>query len=423
MIKIHYKALIGIFILLLSTLRSSILLLTGIAPSSTFYFSCTILIIGLIICFSSPISFLKSKKEFSLIKNIFLITLLSGLFWLLIEILFKGSSIGSFRNFIILFISPLSVLLFIHISYSTLKSIIYIIVSIVALSCIYEFWITNVFPAGIIGEEMKTLWIQKITPPETNISISRMSLLIRSHGITGHYHDSGNILAIATVFIAGNLFYKKNKKVLEFLFLFFVFIALITTLSIANIVACIVGIILLNFKQKKGLFSRLFLIILCGSIIFIFFQSQFDLFNIIAPQFDPEGNKMQSMMSVGDSNIFENIITMLIGHEDATGISNLGYFTEASIVVLLMHLGILTFVPLLSLLCFPFYLYYKSSDETRILIWVPVVTVFVAILSLWHYGSLFRSTSVFLFYAFYSLVIKEYFLYQLKSKNNTIRYS
>ena len=132
---------------------------------------------------------------------------------------------------------------------------------------------------------------------------------------------------------------------------------------------------------------------------------------------------MQAMMNVGDSNIFENIITMLIGHEDATGISNLGYFAEASIVVLLMQLGILTFIPLLSLLCFPFYLYYKSSKETRILIWVPVVTVFVGILSLWHYGSLFRSTSVFLFYAFYSLAIKEYFLYQLKSKNNTIRYS
>jgi len=423
MIKIHYKALIGIFILLLSTLRSSILLLTGIAPSSTFYFSCTILIIGLIICFSSPISFLKSKKEFSLIKNIFLITLLSGLFWLLIEILFKGSSIGSFRNFIILFISPLSVLLFIHISYKTLKSIIYIIVSVVALSCILDFWVSNVFPGYPLGSEIKNYYMLKFTPPTTDINPARIGLMLRAHGITGNYHDSANILAFCSVFIAGNLFYKKENIFINTLLLILSLTGLITTLSLANIIACFIGLIIINFSVSKGLVLRTFFTFGIFILIIYFFDTYFEISKYILPQLDPSGVKMQSMMSVGNSNIFENIITMLIGHEDATGISNLGYFTEASIVVLLMHLGILTFVPLLSLLCFPFYLYYKSSDETRILIWVPVVTVFVAILSLWHYGSLFRSTSVFLFYAFYSLVIKEYFLYQLKSKNNTIRYS
>ena len=98
----------------------------------------------------------------------------------------------------------------------------------------------------------------------------------------------------------------------------------------------------------------------------------------------------------------------MFGHEHLTRFSDMGRSTEASILTLLVNFGLFTMIPLILILCYPIYIFLISKKEIKREMWVPIVTVCTGLLTLWHYGSLFRSTSIFLFFAFYSMVIKKY---------------
>ena len=60
------------------------------------------------------------------------------------------------------------------------------------------------------------------------------------------------------------------------------------------------------------------------------------------------------------------------------------------------------------LLVYPVYNYLNNKRNNTNL--YSVIAVFVAILTLWHYGSLVRSTSIFIFYAIYSISVRNYSL-------------
>ena len=309
-----------------------------------------------------------------------------------------------------IFFAPISILIFLNLNYKTILYSIYIIVSIISISCIVDFWISNVFPGYPLGIEVKNYYLYKVIPSTTEIVPARIGSMVRAHGITGSYHDSANILTFCSVFIAGNLFFKKQKRILNAFLLFVLLTALICTLSIANIIACFIGLIIINFSVYKGLVLRTTLSFFVFILIIYFFESFFDISKYILPQLDPSGVKMQAMLISGESNVFQNIVTILIGHESSTGISDLGYFSEIAFVALLMKYGILVFLPFMLVLTLPIYLYIKSSKTFRKTIFVETLTLSIAVLTLWHYGSLVRSTSIFLFYALYSIVIKNHYL-------------
>lgn len=414
MLRINFKLYAGIIILLLSSLRGFGFLITGIPPSQILYFYSTILIFSLILIFSNPIKFY-INDNFTLFKNVVILNLIAGIFWCLIEFGLRGFSTALVREFLLIFFAPLSILIFIHMDYKVLKNILYFIVFIVSISCILDFWVSNVFPGYPLGSELKNSYLYKIIPDSQAITPGRIGMMLRAHGITGSYHDSANILTFCSVFIAGNLFFKKENKLINTLLLMFSLAGLITTLSLANIIACFIGLIILNFSVAKGLVLRTFFSFSILFLITYFFETYFEIFKYVLPQLDPSGVKMQAMLITGESTYFQNFITSLIGHESYTGISDLGYHSEVAFIVLLMKYGILVFVPFMMLLILPIYLYLKSSKLIRNEIFVETLTVSIAVLTLWHYGSLIRSTSVFLFYALYSLTIKKYYLKHINS--------
>jgi len=71
-------------------------------------------------------------------------------------------------------------------------------------------------------------------------------------------------------------------------------------------------------------------------------------------------------------------------------------------------MGIITFSVFMFVTGFPLYLFLSSNKYLRIKMIVPAITVFTGLLTLWHYGSLYRSTSIFLFFAFSSIILKKY---------------
>ena len=123
------------------------------------------------------------------------------------------------------------------------------------------------------------------------------------------------------------------------------------------------------------------------------------------------------MMNFGSNSILEKSISIIIGHEHLSGFSDMGRLTEFAIFTMLMNFGLFPMIPLISLLCYPIYIFLISKKEIKREMWIPIVTVCTGLLTLWHYGSLFRSTSVFLFFAIYSMVIKKYLNRRLQYSN------
>jgi len=222
---------------------------------------------------------------------------------------------------------------------------------------------------------------------------------------------------MVSVFFIGNSFNKK-LSIFSILLTLVLLLGLLSTLSTSNIVAAIVGILIISLFSYRGLFKRIFIIAFMGYALLFILTSQIepDMYEVIFSQFDPSGEKMTAMMNFGSSSILENSISILIGHEHLSGLSNMGQFTEFAILSMLTNFGLVTMIPLISLLCYPIYIFLISKKEIKREMWIPFVTVCTGLLTLWHYGSLFRSTSVFLFFAFYSMVIKKYL-------NRRIQYS
>lgn len=426
MLKFKLSVLIALAILFLSSLRGGFILLSGLPPSRLVFFAITIINIVLIVLYSKFFKFLENPIGLTKFLNLIIINIALGVIWLTIEIYLVGFNLFKIRTFLMFFITPLSVLLFIRIKEGYIISAIYFIAMIVALSCIFDFWISNIYPGGIIGPEIKKSYLATITPEGNRLIMSRIGILVRAHGITGSYHDSAHILTMSSVFIIGYSFYHKNKtlKVLSVIVILIILLGLITTMSTANIIAAIFGIVFINFFSYRGLIKRLIIISVIGFIVYNIFQNELNLFGIMSPDLNPSGVKMQAMMNMGDSDMLERFSSIIFGHERTTRFSNMGYYSEAAIVVMLMEVGLFTFIPMVCLMLLPIYYYYSSAKEIRKDFWVPVVTVMVGLLTLWHYGSLHRSTSIFLFYAFYAMAIKGYITksseYMKNSESNKI---
>lgn len=398
-------------VLILSSLRGMVFLFTGIPPVPSILFALTLVNIAFAIIPSRFFYYLKNPGKLRTYLRLLIISMIFGLMWYFVDLTF-GHHLESSRNFLLFFIAPISVLFFLRAKDNYLVVTIYFIAIIISISCIIEFIVSNIYPGIPYGIELVRGPLEAITPGE-GIGVhgfSHIGEIYRAHGITGHYHDSGNILAMASVYCIGNTFYKKKSILFYFLALVIV-TGLLSTLSMSNIIAAIVGImILVLFAYRGGLFKRIFIIAVMGyAIIFIAtFQVESYAYDEIFNQFDPSGVKMTAMMNLGSSSTSARIVSMLFGHDRSSMISDMGYYTEAAIVVMLMDFGLVTFIPLMMVLCFPIYLYFISNKELRNEMWIPFVTVCTGLLTLWHYGSLFRSTSIFLFFAFYSMAIKKY---------------
>jgi len=68
--------------------------------------------------------------------------------------------------------------------------------------------------------------------------------------------------------------------------------------------------------------------------------------------------------------------------------------------------GLLIWIISLLLMTYPVLCFFKGSRHTRKMMLPSATAVGVGVLSLWHYGSLLRSTNIFLFYAMFAIAIQ-----------------
>lgn len=397
-----------ILALFLSMLRGAIILLLGLPNSPQIFFMFTLLSLGLVIVKSNLFSRIENPKELSVYLKLFLLNLFFGVLWFIADISY-GSYSESIKIILFFFILPIGVLSFTTVDKEKLHKAILFFSTFVAISCIIEFVILNIFPGGIIGIEIIRIPLKMISPDSIAVEFAHIGDMYRSHGITGHYHDSGNILAMTSVYLVGTYFFANKRPILFFVALINI-IGLLTTLSTANIIIGFLGMFLISFFKLKGITSRIITTSFVFFVIFITFITFFnpEEYRDLYLQFDLQGEKMIAMRNTGSSDSITKFISMLLGHESNSGISDLTEWTEAGIVNILMNLGLFVFLVFIATITYPLYLYFSATKNNKNKMWIPFITICTGLLTLLHYGSLFRSTSIFLFFAFSSMIFKIY---------------
>lgn len=397
-----------IVVLLLSMLRGLFILLFGLPNSPQIFFSFTIISIGLVLVKSNLFFWFRHPNRLKVYLQLFVFNILLGMLWFVADISY-GNYFDSTKIFLFYFIIPISVLSFMSADKEILHKVILYASTFIAVSCIVEFVILNIFPGGIIGIEIVRIPLKMISPDSQMAAFAHIGPIYRAHGITGHYHDSGNILAMSSVYLAGTYFFTRKNFTLFLLALVNIF-GLITTLSMANIIAGFLGLFFVSFFKVKGFIGRLitttFVLILLGFSLTYYFDP--NEYRELYTQFDWQGEKMIHMRNTGTSDSITIFISMLLGHEVNSGISDISRWSEAGIIHILMNFGLFLFFPLIVLIAHPIYLYFNTTKEKKDKMWVPYIAICTGILTLWHYGSLFRSTSIFLFFALSSMVFKVY---------------
>ena len=131
-------------------------------------------------------------------------------------------------------------------------------------------------------------------------------------------------------------------------------------------------------------------------------------FDEVFVQLDPSGDKFKAMGNTGDNTFFEAVTSMIIGYDRVSRISQIGTISESALIVLLYEMGLFTFALYFLFLLFPIYIFYKSSKILKYLMWPYLITYFSGLTTLVHYGSLFRSTSIFMFFLFYGRIFQIY---------------
>ena len=89
--------------------------------------------------------------------------------------------------------------------------------------------------------------------------------------------------------------------------------------------------------------------------------------------------------------------------------SSVGLWTELAFVKILFEYGILHTIIIFLLLSMPCILYlFKKHYMNKLEIFPYVIAIFIGFLTLWHYGSVVRTTNIFGFFAIYGQFIRMY---------------
>lgn len=98
---------------------------------------------------------------------------------------------------------------------------------------------------------------------------------------------------------------------------------------------------------------------------------------------------------------------LLFGHGMSLQISRIGEVAEVSMLKGLVEYGVIHELVIFSLLLYPVALFFSKKYRYYRLDALPyVAAVAVGVLSQWHYGSVMRTTNIFVFFALYAQALR-----------------
>lgn len=388
------------------SINRGLIALAGVVPTQLLYYGVTIFGISV-----SLLGMINKRSHIVGGRNlrlILMINLLSLIYWLTTDFLL-GGSLTSIIVFSQMALIPFIIYMFFDVDEKMLVKLVFFLTLIVSASCVLDFMLLNV----IDGKALYTQYQSKIH--QSGVAISwHLGPVYHGTGITGSPHDTGNLMALLVVFWFGMLVTKRGHRCLIIFVPLFI-MALFMTLSTANIVAAIVGIVAIIIYQIRFMQLKKVFVVIVG--IFIAFWAMnfladhflnFDLSLITAWVLKLQLGDWEGITKIGLSDYSTDILAFFAGHSLSAKISNVSYVTEFGLLQMPFIYGFFSSVIILLLLLYPVRCFFKSSKHTRKMMLPSVAAVGVGVLSLWHYGSVMRSTNIFLFYAIFAIAIQNY---------------
>lgn len=381
--------------LILSSVRG--ILVVALDFNSSFVYVTTAIIMVLLSLFGYLSRRPYGTKDFILLRNIFKFNLIFGVVNISLD-LFLGALFSP--GIIYLFIAPYVVFIFLQISYR------YLHVAVIIITCLISYSVfSNFFDTMSGAEGLQKAYDYNIKlRPDVFYAFSRTGEYIRPSGYTGNYHDSANILGMAVVYFFSRLIIMRHT--VDFLIFVFAMTSLLLTQSAANIIITIGVLVIFStytFIKLKGALN--FKLIIAFTLVAYFLWHEYGEFLSVFIERINHSQAWENIIALPanqDSFIFTTLPVIITGHAAIFGAEDI--HTEIGLYGTILQLGIFHSAIFFGAMLFPLWKFVKYKAVCFEAI-PPLSAIVFGFSSLLHYGSVTRITSIFLFYAFFSMCI------------------
>lgn len=349
------------------------------------------------------------------LKNLLKLNLILGVVNISIEYILSGSvNLAG----LYLFFAPYVIFLFLRVQTSYLEIAVAIISIAISLSVIGHF---NLSLESVVDFDKAFEYIDKLRPNESEgvQGKTRTGDFYRASGYTGNPHDSANILGMALLFFL--LRFILEKKSIYFLILLAAAFAISLTQSAANIsILIVVSVIFFGYfmiKKRSLLHFSYGCFTIFGIVVLAMFSD--GSMGVFARRMGEDGDWEGMLNQIESEEILSALPYYLLGHAYSFGAKVVD--TEVAFLKIISQLGLIHAMVLFSIMLYPLHYYFKSRNPPYATL-PSLAAVFFGFMSLVHYGSVFRVTSVFLFFMFFAISIK-YIDFAKASNGASIKFS
>lgn len=393
-------------VLFISITRGLIALLE-LVPTQWLYYGVTTFGISI-----SLIGIIKKRSHIVAGRNlhlIIMINLFSYIYWIATEMLLGGGK-AEIYYFVQMALIPFIIYMFLDVDENVLVRVLFFVTVIVSASCVLDFILLNTdfIPNG---RDLYISYQGKIRQGGSPLFYN-VAGVFRAMGITAYMHDTGNLMAILVVFWFGMIMTRRGLRYVIISMPLFI-VALLMTFSVSNIFAAFAGIVAIIIYQMSSMrlknISPVISVFIVGSIMYLLIDhfSSFD-WSLVTKWVtkSQSGDEWKVITTIGASDFWADIFMLFAGHNVTANISNISFVTEFAVLQMAYSSGLFILIISLLLMLYPVLCFFKSSRHTRKMMLPAVAAVAVGVLSLWHYGSLLRSTNIFLFYTMFAIAIQ-----------------
>jgi hypothetical protein len=421
--------IIALFILLLSITRGLIVISMGglVEASSIYNLVFLILLIFTVYCF-----FDQQRMRYPSTLRLFLyLNLLFYISWFLPELL----ATRDLKFFLICSVIPFVMFGFMKIPSIYLRRVFFFILFLVAVTTMIDFIMSNIprFELRDYREQLRLM----INPDQQ--APTRVGYLLRSVGISGSEHETSCLLAMLIAYVLA-LRERYISRTMRVILVYLGLLAILFTLSTSNTIVAAAAIVLIVFYyfRRKKYFNTI--LVSLPFIVFFFYlnltpdnltkASDINVVDAVYMKIDPRTADWTALLTLrtddnrltqdgtlvcyywqdGCSYIFNEFGGLIIGHEGATQMGEYGRITEIGLLRMMWETGFTSFLCFLLVIFFPALLYFTSDKFTRRAMFPYFCAVATGLATLIHYGALFRTTNIFIFYAFYGACIRQYLI-------------
>jgi hypothetical protein len=413
------------FVIVLASVRGVFVYHLGLPPNAVYTLSAALLVYFGLLSFRSMWITKAYKSLISLKRAIKLNAFLIGFYMLLLMLTF------SLDQYSMTYLFAIFPIIFALVRYDErlLNGIVYVITLVTVFGVVYFYNIG--ISAGFDAIEAANLTLRP-----GDLSYSRIGENLLPAGYQGDHHDAANILVMCSTFLLSKaqLAYSVKNRFLYFSVYSIVLFVTLLTGSAANIIVLISigGLSLFFYVKKNPHVIVLFFLVLLSLLFNLDALSDYTYFyeKIIASQSDKDGGGI--FRSLDLNSIMASFHSILFGFGYAFNVPMTT--SEIGFVKTLISVGFIPFLILIFICFSPLYYIYnlrkndkahacllkyhnpeilaanfiKISRAYQVRLIIIAMPVFAGIMTLLHYGSLFRVTSVGLFCVLLALFFKEY---------------